>query len=392
MRAAATAFRSERYLQIDSQSQREPFGAIGGFYQAGDGNWLQIHAGFPHHRDIALQVLGCTAERRAVETALAPWSARDVEQAVTEAGGCAAAVRSAEEWAAQPHADAVASQKLVSFEQVGDAARECRPLGPRPLSGIRVLDLTRVIAGPVCGRTLAEHGADVLRIASPNLPSRPDLVIDTGHGKRSAWVDLDTEDGRSRLWALIREADVLVQSYRPGALAARGFGPEQVAAARPGIVYVSLSAYGVDGPWAGKRGFDSLVQCVTGIADEEAIAGGADAPRHLPCQALDHATGYLSAFAAIVGLLRRAERGGSWHMRLSLARTAAWLSSLGRVDGLGIADPTLDDVRDLMQITESPVGSLHHVRPAAVLTETPPFWDRAPAPLGGDAPVWLDRA
>ena len=305
MRAAGMAFRSERYLRIDGASQREPFGPIGGLYRCRDG-WVQIHAGFPHHRDIALKVLGCAGDRDAVAAALAGWSALDFESAVTDTGGCAAAVRTPEDWAGNPHAAEILSQPLIAVEDLGGATPECAPLGPRPLSGVRVLDLTRVIAGPVCGRTLAEHGADVLRIASPNLPSRPDLVIDTGHGKRSAWVDLDTDDGRATLWALIRQADVLVQSYRPGALAARGFGPEQVAAERPGIVYVSLSAYGERGPWAGKRGFDSLVQCVTGIAREEADAFGDDAPRHLPCQALDHATGYLAAFGAMIGLLRRA--------------------------------------------------------------------------------------
>ncbi len=155
-----------------------------------------------------------------------------------------------------------------------------------------MLDLTRVIAGPVCGRTLAAHGADVLLVTAAHLPQMGTLVIDNGRGKLSGFVDLRDAAGRETLAALTRDADIFVQGFRPGAIGGHGFTPEQAARLRPGIVYVSLSAYGHAGPWANRRGFDSLVQNANGINHAEAEAAGAAQPKPLPCQAIDHASGY----------------------------------------------------------------------------------------------------
>ena len=208
-------------------------------------------------------------------------------------------------------------------------------------------------------------------------------MIDTGFGKRSCFVDLESSEGRERLWELIREADVVVQAYRPGSLAARGFDPKSIAEARPGIVVVGISAYGRRGPWAERRGFDSLVQCSAGIADEGARAVGSDRPVPLPCQALDHGTGYLAAFGAMAALLRRSAEGGSWQVTLSLAQTAHWLDGLGRVEG-GPEVPDTDraDVLDLLDIDETPFGSVSHVRPVEQLPETPARWERPPGAAG----------
>jgi crotonobetainyl-CoA:carnitine CoA-transferase CaiB-like acyl-CoA transferase len=246
-----------------------------------------------------------------------------------------------------------------------------------------------VIAGPVCGRTLAAHGADVLLLTSPTLPAIPTLVIDTGRGKRSAALDLRAPDGPAQMRELVRGADVLVQGYRPGGVAGLGFGPLEAARLRPGIVYVSLSAYGADGPWAGRRGFDSLVQTASGFNAAEAEVAGADAPKPLPAQALDHASGYLLAFGALVALHRRATQGGSWHVQVSLARTGQWLRSLGRVpDGLACPDPTQADIADLLDDVPSGFGRLTAVRHAAAMAETPARWARPSVPLGTDTPGW----
>lgn len=254
---------------------------------------------------------------------------------------------------------------------------------------MRVLDLSRIIAGPVAGRALAHHGADVLMINGPHLPNIAPLVIDNGRGKRSAVVDLRDAPGRETLRGLAGGADVFLQAYRPGALAARGFGPEELARVRPGIVYVSVSAYGHEGPWAQRRGFDSLVQSASGIAWTERQAAGWDEPKHLPCQALDHATGYLAAFGAMVALARRATEGGSWHVRLSLAQTGRWLQSFGLVqDGWRAPDVSSDDVSDCLGTVDSTFGRVRGVLPAEMLDLTPAFYALPPVEVGADSASW----
>ena len=256
---------------------------IAGLYACRDGA-VRIHTNFAHHRDGVLRLLGlpegAETERPAVAQALAGWDACAFEQAATEAGLVVAALRSFEAWDAHPQAAAIAAQPLVSIERIGDAAPHGWPAlahDARPLTGLRVLELTRILAGPVCGRTLAAYGADVMLVNSPHLPNI-DAIADTSRGKLSAHADLRTEAGRASLSACLQTADVFVQGYRPGALAALGFGVEEVVRQRPGIVCVSLSAYGVTGPWAGKRGFDSLVQAATGFNLAEAQAAGQASP------------------------------------------------------------------------------------------------------------------
>jgi hypothetical protein len=252
-----------------------------------------------------------------------------------------------------------------------------------------VLDLTRVIAGPVCGRTLAGHGADVLLVTASHLPAIAGLVIATGAGKLACHLDLRAAADRETFRSLLRSADVLVQGYRPGALAALGFGADEAMALRPGIVCVSLSAYGHAGPWAGRRGYDSLVQTASGFNVAEAEAAGSDLPRPLPAQAIDWSTGYLMAAAVMAALARRATAGGSWHIRCSLAQTGRWLRSLGRIEGgTALADPTQDDVRDRTESLDSGFGRLTMIRPATRMSATPFGWTRPAMPLGSHAPAW----
>ena len=388
MRAAAIEFRSERYLRVDGKVPAEYHDSIAGLYRCGDGRWVRLHTNLPHHCSGLLKLLGCEHDRGAVQRTLDGWAAEKLEDAAAEAGLVVTACRTFAEWDAHPQGRAVATLPPLSIEQIGDAPAMPLPAAERPLSGTRVLDLTRIIAGPVCGRTLAAHGADVLLVTAPHLPSMRPLVIDTGRGKLSTSFDLREASGRDTLAALIRDTDVFVQGYRPGAVAAFGFGPEDVARMRPGIVYVSLCAYSHAGPWADRRGFDSLVQTASGFNAAEAEAFGQGRPRELPTQELDHATGYLLAFAAMTALKRRAERGGSWHVRCSLAQTGLWLRSLGRIDGMNCPDPRSADVRDLLEELPSGFGRLTTVRHAATMSETPPRWTRQSVPLGTHAPVW----
>src|SRR5262245_39559458 len=388
MRSAAIEFRSERYLRIDGKPPSEYHDPIAGLYRCGDGRWARLHTNLPHHRDGVLALLGCRHERTAVQRALDQWEAEKFETAAAEAGLVVTACRTFREWDDHPQGRAIARLPLFSIDQIGDAPVEPLPAAERPLAGVKVLDLTRIIAGPVCGRTLAAHGADVLLVTASHLPSMQPLVIDTGRGKLSASIDLRQRGGREALASLLRDAHVFVEGYRPGAIAAFGFGPHDVARMRPGIVYVSLCAYGHEGPWANRRGFDSLVQTASGFNAAEAEAFGASEPRPLPAQVLDHATGYLMAFAATSAIARRAQRGGSWHVRVSLAQTGFWLRQLGRIDDLACPDPGFDDVRDRLEETPSGFGRLSAVRHTAAMTQTPPRWQQPTVPLGTHAPAW----
>jgi crotonobetainyl-CoA:carnitine CoA-transferase CaiB-like acyl-CoA transferase len=389
LRHSAAEFRSERYLRIIGQEPPAAWDALAGVYRTQGGRHVRLHTNFPHHRQAILDVLRCAGTREAVQAALSDWDAIDFETMAYARSGVVAAMRSPSEWAAHPQGKAVATLPVLSITRIGAAAPRPLPPGERPLSGVRVLDLSRVIAGPVAGRTLAAHGADVLLIASPKLPSIPWLVIDTGRGKRSAQMDLTTPTGRTTLTGLLAGADIISQGYRPQSIASLGFSPEEAARIRPGIVYVSLSAYGASGPWAGRRGFDSLVQTTTGINHAEAEAAGVDGPKELPAQALDHASGYLMAFAAMLARARQAREGGSWHVQVSLAQTGRWLAGLGRLDdGFAVADPTLADIGDLLEESASGFGRLRGVRHAGVLSATPARWDLPAVPLGTHEPVW----
>jgi crotonobetainyl-CoA:carnitine CoA-transferase CaiB-like acyl-CoA transferase len=390
MRQAAIEFRSERYTRLDGKPPGPAWDKIAGVYRAGDGRQVRLHTNFPHHRDGMLTLLGCSYEREAVQAALLKWSAEPFETAAAEAGLVATMLRSPAEWAAHPQGRAVAALPLIEIERIGEAPAGRLPAhSERPLSGVRVLDLTRVIAGPVCGRTLAAHGADVMRITAPHLPGLPGLDIDMGRGKLSAHLDLRSFEERERLRGLLRESHILVQGYRPGALASLGFSPEACAELRPGIIAVTLSAYGHDGPWAGRRGFDSLVQNAGGINWAEAEAQGVPPPKELPAQALDHASGYLMAFGATMALARKMREGGSWLVRVSLAQTAHWLTQLGRLPhGFDCPEPARAEIESVLDHMDTPFGRLAFIRHAARLSETPARWSRPPVPQGTHAPVW----
>jgi crotonobetainyl-CoA:carnitine CoA-transferase CaiB-like acyl-CoA transferase len=391
MRHAVVECRSERYLRRDGNPPPPAWDAIAGVYKVRDG-FVRLHTNFPHHRDAVCKVLNCKPERDAVQATLTQWDGEAFETAAYAAGGVVAFMRTHDQWSATAHAKALATLPLISITKIGGAAAKPWPEGDRPLAGLRVLDLSRVIAGPVAGRTLAAHGADVLLISGPELPAIPWLTIDTGRGKLTGFVDLKSEQGRAKLRDLLAEADIFSQGYRPEALARLGFSPEDAARLNPGIIYVTLSAYGAAGPWAGRRGFDSLVQTTTGFNHAEGQAAGVDGPKELPAQMLDHATGYFMAFGAMMAKARQASEGGSWHVQVSLAQTGRWLWNMGRVaGGLETRDLTGEDVSPFLEELDSGFGRLQAVRHSAILSKTPAFWVRPAMPLGSHPPQWPAR-
>lgn len=369
----------------------ELWDAFSGLYRARDG-WVRVHANFAHHREGALRLLGlhpATASRDDAQHAMLQWDALAFEAAAAERGLVAAAVRSFQQWDATDQGRAIASQPLLAIERIGEADPLPLPVleaAQRPLHGVRVLDLTRILAGPVGGRALAAHGADVMLLNAPHLPNI-EAIADTSRGKRSALVDLRTDDGRANLARLLGDAHVFLQGYRPGALHGLGFGPQEIAAQRPGIVCVSLSAYGTQGPWRERRGFDSLVQSATGFNLAEAQAAGTpDQPRALPMQILDQATGYLIAFAAAAALRRQQQEGGSWHVQVSLAQTGHWLRHLGRIDdAFGVAPSSR---QPWLETTASGFGELCALRHAAQLGRTPARWTLPSMPPGSSPAFW----
>jgi crotonobetainyl-CoA:carnitine CoA-transferase CaiB-like acyl-CoA transferase len=392
MRHAVVECRSERYLRVDGKPPPPAWDVMAGVYKTRDRRFVRLHTNFRHHRDAVCKVLDCKPERDDVQAALMQWDGEAFETAAYAAGGVVAMMRSYDEWSDLPQARALAALPPITFERIGEAAPKPWPAGDRPLAGLRVLDLSRVIAGPVAGRTLAVHGADVLLISGPDLPAIPWLTIDTGRGKLTSLIELKSEQGRASLRDLLAQADIFSQGYRPRSLAALGFSPEEAARISPGIVYVSLSAYGHVGPWAERRGFDSLVQTATGFNHAEGQAAGVEAPKELPAQMLDHATGYLMAFGAVMAKARQSREGGSWHVRVSLAQTGRWLWNLGRVgDGFKTEDLKADAVGPFLDEVPSGFGPLQAVSHSAVLSKTPAFWARPAMPLGSHPPQWPAR-
>ena len=397
VRQATASLRSGQYMKLGDGELSAKHNDIMGVYPAKNGRWSYLHCNFPNHRAAALSVLGVPEDRAAVAKAVAGWDALELEEAIVAAKGAGGMVRTRDEWSKHPQAAAVAALPLMEIVRIGDAKPEPLPKGDRPLSGIRVLDLTRVLAGPTGARTLAEHGADVLKISARHLPNLGYQEWDTGHGKLSAELDLREPAHVEMLMSLVREADVFSQGYRPGTLAARGFAPEQLAAMRPGIVCVSLCAFGHTGPWASRRGFDTVVQTVSGMTmrQAECVPGKTPGPQFYPAAAIDYCTGYLMAFGAMVALGRRAREGGSWLVRISLAQVGKWIVDLGEVPVAALAgmptEFTADELARWSMVSETPSGPLRHLKPTVQLSETPPRWARPSVPLGFHKPEWPPR-
>lgn len=379
LREAAAAFRSERYLEVDGAPPVDPWSPLSGYYEANDG-WVQLHTNYDHHRNAVLRITGTSADRPAVAAVLGRRSRFEVENDVLAAGGCAFALRSHDEWMATSQAAALSEIAAVTITpQSIDNGPEVRivPAAGRPLDGVRVLDLTHVIAGPTAGRTLAAYGASVIRVSAAHLPTIATLDVDTGFGKTWRRLDLRTAADREAFLALVGGSDVVLQGFRPGSFEALGVGPDDLLATRPGLVVVTLSAWSHVGPWSDRRGFDSLVQTATGIAYEGGRARSTSSPVPLPAQALDHATGYLMAAAAIRALTDRYSQGHGAHVQCALACTGAWLWSLPRTP-VELPDLTIGDVSDLRIVSDTPYGRAHHLGPVGSIVGVRLGWDIPP--------------
>ena len=364
-----------------------PWDAIAGDYKALDG-WIKLHTNAPHHRAAALSVLQCAPDREWVPDMVATWGGDDLEAAIVEAGGCAARLRSIGEWAKHPQGKAVAAEPLISWSMpANNVFGRWQPSPNRPLSGLRVLDLTRVLAGPVATRFLAGFGAEILRIDPPDW-DEPGVIPEVTLGKRCARLDLKTSAGRDAFRRLLSEADILVHGYRSDALEALGFGREARQTIRPGLIDISLDAYGHSGPWARRRGFDSVVQFSSGIAAAGMGWRNADAPVSLPVQALDHATGYLLAAAAVRGVIARTTGSGRSGGRCSLARTANLLCQHKHMpSNAAFAQANTNEFAEAIEQTEW--GSARRLHPPVVIADIPMRWTRPATKLGSAPPDWI---
>jgi CoA-transferase family III len=384
-RLAAAAFRCERLLAPQGWTLPAFWDPLAGDYRTADG-WIRLHTNYSYHRDAALRVLDVPGEKEPLAQAVKRWAADELESAIVDQGGCAAALRTMEAWSRHPQGAALADEPLVAWEgrfSANASDRKERAAPEAPLSGIRVLDLTRVIAGPVGARHLAAFGAQVLRIDPPGFEEAAALLPETTRGKRCAALDLKSAQDRSAWERLVAEADVLIHGYRPGAMEALGYDAERLRALNPALVLVRYDAYGWSGPWARRRGFDSLVQMSTGIANPGNDGGSDDArPTPLPAQALDHGTGYLVAAAACRAL---SDQRSSAH--LSLARTAKLLIDLGRGGDRSAAE--LGDANDLLERSETAWGPVKQVPCAGRIDGCEVKWAVSAGRLGRDEPRWL---
>jgi hypothetical protein len=399
VRQAAAGLRSSAYLQRPGPDGRfkavvnkhhEAMIAITQPWPTKDGGWVLPHFGLPNLQARMLKLLGCEPNPDSVAKAVVKWDALDLEAAIDEARLCGGMVRANGEWLAHPHGRTLAAKPIVEISKIGDSEPEPLAGGGRPLSGIRALDLTRILAGPMAARTLAEHGADVLMVTAERLPQIPEHVLDTSHGKRSSFLDLSQREDAARLAALIRGADVFSQGYRPGAIAKLGFGPQEVAALRPGIIYASINCYGADGPLSHRGGWEQVAQTMTGLCHEGRSAARPEGPALLPAAACDYTTGYLAAYGVLLALARRARHGGSYHVRVSLCQSGMFIYRQGKVafPGLGL-DLSAAELAAIRLESQPSSGPLRHLGPVLRLSETAPRWVRPTPQLGGDAPEWL---
>ncbi len=356
-------------------------------WETKDGRHFLPHFNLPHLRDRVQGVLGCELTPESVAAAVKTWDAMDLEAAIDEARACGGMVRSNAEWLDCDHGKVLTGKAIVEIIKIGDSDPEPFPEGDRPLSGIRALDLTRILAGPIAGRTLAENGADVLMVAAGHLPQVPEHVLDTSHGKRSCFLDLNDPAQNAKLKELAGQADVFSQGYRPGVMAKFGFSPEELAEQRPGIVCMSASCFGADGPFSHRAGWEQVAQTVTGICME----GSPERPKLLPAAANDYTTGYLGAYGVLLALARRAREGGSYHVRVSLCQSGMFIYRQGKVDfdapDMDLSMAELDAIRTR---SEPKQGPIKHLSPVLQMSETQPYWERPTPVLGGDKPEWLN--
>jgi crotonobetainyl-CoA:carnitine CoA-transferase CaiB-like acyl-CoA transferase len=399
LNAAAASLVSFALLRLDGKPVPRPAdsNATVGIYRGGDGRYIHLHGGFPHLEKRTLDLLNARNTAESITEAVAKWNVFALEDALAYMNQCGAVIRTEEEWQSSPQGRALAHALPITLKRIGDAPRLTLEESAMPLDGIRVLDLTRVLAGPSAGRTLASYGADVLTVRGPKLPTIELFDLDTGLGKRSAFLDLAKPGDAEALRTLVRGAHLFIDSYRPGAMSKLGFSPEALAHLSPGIVHVAISCYGSEGPWASRRGWEQLAQSASGIAVEQGAFMAARAgsrresvPKLIPAAACDFITGYLAAAGAIAALLRRIREGGSWRVEVSLCATAQWLQSLPRIPAAQIPDgwDPMVGLDGYFQSCQTTRGRLDHLAPVVRMSKTQPVWKLPPPEQGADQPRW----
>jgi len=400
LKAAAASLISFNFVKRDGQPFVRPAldAPTVGLYRCGDGRWIHLHGGFPSKWQRTLDLLNATNTKDSVAHAAAKWNAFALEESLAFMNLCGAVVRSAEEWAESPQGRTLANTPPIVLKKIGEASPLRLGDARNPLDNVRVLDLTRVLAGPSCGRTLASYGADVLHVRAERLDTIEMFDLDTGQGKRSAFLDLVKPADAETLRRLVRDAHVFVDSYRPGALAKHGFTPAALAHIARGITYVSVSCYGSEGPWAERRGWEQLAQSATGLAQEQGMFAAQrkglrdPEPELIPAAACDYITGYLAAAGAAAALLRRIREGGSWHVQVSLSATAQWLQSLGKIDAKQVPQSWSpgEGLDRYLKSCQTSGGRLDFLGPVVQMSKTQPAWLRPPPVPGSDQARWTD--
>ena len=398
VRSAAASLRSNKYIKIrhangeyrDLIDKEHEFNRqLNGIYPTRDGRWALPHFGLNHLRDRMLGLLGACPDRLSISKAVSTWDAIDLENAIAEMNLCGGMIRTNSEWMAEPHGKVLSKKPVIEIIKIGPSDPEPIPRGSRPLSGVRVLDLTRILAGPIAARTLAEHGANVLMVTAENLPQVHAYVADTSHGKRSCFVDIKENEGARILKNLVTGADIFSQGYRPGAMEKIGFGPEELSEIRPGIIYLSINCYGFDGEFSDRGGWEQIAQIMTGLTTEEGGFTTINTPSLLPAAANDYITGYLGAYGALLALAHRAREGGSYHVRVSLCQTAMMIYRNGKIqNGLAPEELSLEEIDGLSIVSKTHLGEAKHLAPVLDLSETPPFWEKPTPKLGGNKAMW----
>lgn len=373
------------YLPMrDSTLAQQAYATIAPYWTKDDRLFMP-HFGMAHMKAKVLDILGCEFNPQAIGKAVAKWNAEELDEAIAAANCCGGIVRSEAEWQAHPHGQVLGAQAVVEIEKIGESDPEPFQKEGPPLAGVRVLDLTRILAGPVAARTLGEYGADVLMIGAEHVPQIKKFVIDLSHGKRSCYLDMRDAAEAAQLKALVKDADVFSQGYRPDTLTAKGFGPEELAAIRPGLIYTSINCYGSGGPLSNRGGWEQIAQTVTGISHENG-----EFPELLPVYFTDYGTGYLGAYGTMLALARRAREGGSYHVKVSLCQTGMFLQRQGRIADPSQSTPLApEEVIALQQDSQTSYGDIRHLAQVVRHGEIQPRYAGPSPALGSARAEWL---
>lgn len=405
VRHAAASLNSYRWLEIKNKSATDGLPAARNMtriFRCKDGRFIHLHKSFRDGPSIAVELgIEPEADVSTIAEAVSRRGSFELEAALTRQDLTGAVVRNPSEWVKHPQGKKLLRRPVVEITKIGDAPPEPIKIGSRPLSDLRVLDLTRVLAGPTSARTLAEHGANVVHVASPKLPTFDLFEMDTGHGKRQIHIDLDMENDVNILTSMAKHTDVFSQGFRKGALDRRGFGPQQLATLRPGVIYVSENCYGHHGPWANRPGWEQFAQTVSGVAEiqgqmsplspdnADSIAAGIDphTPRLAPAAMNDYVTASFATYGVLEALRRRAEEGGSWHVQVSLTQTSMWFVRLGLLRGVS-HEQDIGAVDNFLESHDTPYGEILHLAPVLQMSDTQPYWAFGTRPLGSDVAEW----